>query len=129
MKPILLTIFFSIQSFADISIFISHNNTLSKVTQKELSNLYLKKTSTIHGIKLIPIDSKNQKVYEEFYKKIVKKTPSQIKEYWINQIYTGNRQPPKRLSPEEIQKELKNKSFIISYSKNAIDGKIIFTTK
>jgi len=129
MKSLLLTIILSSYALCDISIFISHNNKLTKVSHKDLANLYLKKTNTINGIKVVPIDSKNKKVFQEFYKKIVKKSPSQLHAYWIKQIYTGNTQPPKKLSKTELKKAMKKDSHIIAYDTNPKNGRILLTIK
>jgi len=129
MKKLLLTIILSSYAFCDISIFISHNNKLTKVSHKDLANLYLKKTDTINGIKVVPIDSKNKKVFQEFYKKIVKKSPKQLHAYWIKQIYTGKTQPPRKLSKTELNKAMKKNSRIIAYDSNPKDGRILLTIK
>jgi len=129
MKKLLLSILLSTYAFCDISIFISHHNKLSKVSHKDLANLYLKKTNTIHGIKVIPIDSKNKKIFQEFYKKIVKKSPSQLHAYWIKQIYTGKTQPPKKLSKAELKNAMKKNSHIIAYDRNPKTGRILLTIK
>ena len=129
MKPILLSIFISSSTFANISIITPSENKLTNITQKELANLFLKKTNHIKGIKFTPIDSSNKELYEKFYKKVVNKTPSQLREYWINQVYKGNQQPPKRLSNKQIQQEIQKKSMIITYTSDPLNGKLIFTVK
>ena len=129
MKPLLLTIIFTSFSLSEISIFISHNNKLVKVSNQDLANLYLKKTDTINGIKVTPIDSKNKKIFEEFYKKVVKKTPSQLHAYWMKQIYQGSTQPPKKLSSEAIEKAINKGSRIIAYDRNPKTGRILLTIK
>jgi hypothetical protein len=78
---------------------------------------------------VIPIDSKNKKLYQEFYQKVVDKDPSQIRAYWIKQIYAGDKQPPKKLSKKEIQQALQNNQKIIAYDHTPLAGKIIFTIK
>lgn len=129
MKPLLLSIIFSVTAFCDISVVISDNNTLTSVSQQELANLYLKKTNTINGIKVTPIDSKDKKTYQEFYKKIVKKTPSEVHAYWMKQIYTGKTQPPKKLSKKELTVAMKKNKKIIAYASNPSNGKILLTIK
>jgi len=129
MKPLLLLIIFSATAFCNISVVISQNNTLTSISPQELANLYLKKTNTINGIKVTPIDSKDPKTYQEFYKKIVKKTPSELHAYWMKQIYTGTTQPPKKLSTKELSQAMKKNTKIIAYAKNPSDGKILFTIK
>lgn len=129
MKIALFLILFSLSAFCDISIFISENNQLTSISQEELANLYLKKTDSINGIKVIPIDSTDEKIYQEFYKKVVNKTPSQLHAYWMKQIYSGKKQPPKRLSNSELQKEMQKNKKIIAYSISPINGKVLLTIK
>jgi len=129
MKSLLLTILLSTFALSDISIYISHNNQIQKVSQKELANLYLKKTDNIKGFKVTPIDSKNQKLFQEFYAKVVNKTPSQLRAYWIKQVYRGNTQPPKKLSKNAIQQALKKGEQIITYDVNLKTGKVLLTIK
>jgi len=129
LKTILLSLLITSSTYANLSIITQNNSKLSNITQQELSNLFLKKTNHIRGIKITPIDSSNKELYEKFYKKVVKKTPSQIREYWINQIYRGNQQPPKRLTSKQINKEIKKNSMIITYTSNPLDGKLILTIK
>ena len=127
MKLLLLTILLSNFAFSNISVISQNNCKLTKVSHKELANLYLKKTNTINGIKVIPIDSQNKKLFQEFYQKIIKKNPKQLHAYWIKEIYRGNKQPPKKLSPKALKKAMKNKTPIISYQKNPKTGRILLT--
>lgn len=129
MKSILLTIILSSFAFSNISIFISHNNKLSKVSHKDLANLYLKKTNTINGVEVVPVDSKNKKLFQEFYKKVVKKNPSQLNAYWMKEIYRGNKQPPRKLSPKALKRAMKKNKRIIAYDKNPKTGRILLTIK
>jgi len=129
MKSILLSILLSSFAFSNISVFISHNNKISKVSQKDLVNLYLKKSNTINGIKVIPVDSKDKKLFKEFYRKVIKKSPKQLHAYWIKEMYRGDKQPPKKLSKKELKKAMKSKTPIISYEKNPKDGRILLTIK
>jgi len=129
MKSILLSILLSSFAFSNISIFISHNNKISKVSHKDLANLYLKKSDTINGIKVIPVDSKNKKLFKEFYKKVIKKNPQQLHAYWIKEIFRGDKQPPKKLSPKELKNAMKSKTPIISYEEIPKEGRILLTIK
>ena len=129
MKTILILATVTSITFANISVITPKNNKLTNITEKELTNLFLKKTNHIRGIKITPIDSSNRELYEQFYKKVIKKTPSQIREYWINQVYKGTKQPPKRLSSNQIKKEIEKNSMIITYATNHLNGKLILTIK
>ena len=128
MKLFLVTLLLSNFAFANISV-ISKNTKLSTVSQKELANLYLKKSTTIKGITVIPVDSQNKKLFQEFYQKLIKKNPKQLHAYWIKEIYRGNKQPPKKLSPSQLKKEMKKKTLILSYKKNPKTGRILLTIK
>jgi len=129
MKSILLSILLSSFAFSNISVYISHNNKISKVSNKELANLYLKKSNTINGIKVIPVDSKNEKLFKEFCRKVIKKSPKQLHAYWIKEIYRGDKQPPKKLSPKELKNAMKSKTPIISYDVMPKNGHILLTIK
>lgn len=133
MKSLILTILLSTFAFSGTSVYVSHNNKLSKVSHKDLANLYLKKSNTINGIKVIPVDSQNKKLFKEFYKNIVRKTPKQLHAYWIKEIYRGTKKPPKKLSAKAIKKAMnkvkKNKTPIIAYAKNPKTGHILLTIK
>jgi hypothetical protein len=128
MKSLLLTILLSSFAFSNISV-ISQNNKLSKISHKELVNLYLKKSTTINGIKVIPVDSQNKKLFQEFYRTLIKKNPKQLHAYWIKEIYRGNKQPPKKLSPKALKQATKSNTPIISYKKNPKTGRILLTIK
>ncbi|CAA6820824.1 MAG: Unknown protein [uncultured Sulfurovum sp.] len=75
------------------------------------------------------MDSQDKKLFQEFYKKIVKKNPKQLHAYWMKQIYRGNTQPPKKLSPSAIKKAMKSNKSIIAYDKNPKTGRILLTIK
>jgi hypothetical protein len=129
LKLFLLVILLSSFAFSKISVFISHNNKITEVSHKDLANLYLKKSKTINGIQVIPVDSQNKKLFKEFYKKIVKKSPKQLHAYWIKEIYRGDKQPPKKLSPKALKKAMKNKTPIITYARNSKTGRYLLTIK
>jgi len=127
MKILALLTILSVMLFSDIKVITSEKNGLTSISYKELSDLYLGKTNSIKGIKVTPIDNKDS--YKEFYKKVIKKTPKQFRAYWLKQIYTTKKQPPKKLSKQEIVKLLKINSKVISYSSNKLTGKIICRVK
>jgi hypothetical protein len=112
--------------FAKISVF-TNSDELKVITQQELAKLYLKKINKINNLKIVVFDSK--KDYNEFYKKIIKKTPSQIHAYWMKQIFLGKRIPPKKLTLTQIKKRLKTKSNIIVYSSENLHTKVIYEIK
>jgi len=117
----------SIFAYSDIHIVTSNENPIKHVTIEQLANIYLKKIDNIDGIKVEPID--NQDSYNEFCKKVIKKTPKQLHAYWMKEIYRGNKQPPPKLSKSQIEQKIKENPKVISYSSNKLTGKIIFTIR
>jgi len=117
MKLIVLLLSFSSLAFSQIHI-ISNNNQLKSmtITKKELADLYLKKTHTIRGIQVVPLDNKSN--FQEFYRQIVKKSPKELRSYWTREMYKSDRLPPKKLSIQQI----KNNKNYISYSSSTVSG-------
>ncbi|NOZ90498.1 MAG: hypothetical protein GXO60_04335 [Epsilonproteobacteria bacterium] len=127
MKVLVLLGLLSMVLFADIKIVTSANSPIKGVTIEDLAKVYLKKKSTINGVKVIPIDNKDS--YNDFCRKVIKKTPKQLRSYWLKEIYRGNKQPPERLSAAQIKKKMKQNPYVISYATNKLTGKVIFTVK
>jgi len=127
MKVLMVLSLLSIMSFADIKIVTSAKSPIKGVTIEELAKVYLKKKDTINGVKVIPIDNKDS--YNDFCKKVIKKTPKQLRAYWMQQIFKGNKQPPEKLSATQIKKKMQKNPYIISYATNKLTGKVIFTIK
>ncbi len=109
---------------ANISIIISKNNKISSVTKNELANIYLKKTDTIKGQKVVVINNKDD--YDEFNKKVLNKTPSQMHAYWMKQVFLGRKVPPKNIDKKDIQSEINKVDNSITYTSDKIDAKVIY---
>lgn len=129
MKTLIFTLVLSAFTYASSSIEVNIHNKITKVSQKDLVRLYLKKSNTINGIKVIPLDTKDRELFKEFYQKIIQKTPKQLHAYWMKEIYRGDKQPPKKLSPKELKKITKQKVAVMTYEKNPKTGQILITIK
>jgi len=101
-------------AFSKVVVMVSTKNRLVKITQEELRDLYLKKITKIQGITFIPID--NRKNYAEFCKKVIQKTPKQMRAYWAKELYDGTKVPPKMRNDTQIKNALQKNSYIISYA-------------
>ncbi len=117
----------SVFAFSDINIVTSSKSPFKNITIEKLADIYLKKTDNINGIKVIPIDNKDS--YNEFCKKVIKKTPKQLHAYWMKEIYRGDKQPPPRLSDLQIKQKMEQNPKVISYTSNKLTGKILFTIR
>ena len=126
MKLLSIWMILTTLAFSDIKMMISKDNTLVSITKKELTDLYLGKITSIQGLEVIPID--NQDSYKEFYNKVIQKTPKQLRAYWMRETYdSGKRQPPKKLSTQQIKKMMNGSRRIISYSSIQLKGGILLT--
>ncbi|MCK4441620.1 MAG: hypothetical protein KAU90_06415 [Sulfurovaceae bacterium] len=127
MKKLLLLTILTTILFADIKIITSNKSPIKGISREDLAKIYLKKKDTINGIKVIPIDNKDS--YNEFCKKVIKKTPKQLRAYWMKEIYRGDKQPPQKLSTTQIKERMQKNPKIISYTSSKLTGKVIFTIK
>ncbi|MEO1954165.1 MAG: hypothetical protein ABGW74_05630 [Campylobacterales bacterium] len=109
---------------AEIYVVISDNSNIDNITKNELSNLYLKKTDRIHGQKVVVVNNVDD--YDEFNKKVLNKTPSQIHAYWMKQIFLGRKVPPKKVDEKEIQRSINNLPNVITYTSKKINAKVIY---
>ena len=118
MKLIIILLSFSSLIFANINMRITQNSNFSSLTQKEISDVYLGKRTTIKGVKIIPLDDDNY--YTEFYQKIVKKNPKQLRAYWIGEMSKSKRKPPKKFTHAEIESMIQKNYIFISYSSRVL---------
>ena len=119
---LLLSLFLNL-AYCEIVVIASNKSKLTKVTKKELSDIYLKKKSKIRGVSVIPID--NRKSYAEFCRKVIKKTPKQMRAYWAKELYNGTKTPPKIKNDAQIKNAIKKNKYVLSYSSHKLTGKII----
>jgi hypothetical protein len=124
---LLLTLLWTVGVEANIKVLISNEHRVTSVTQKELSDLYLGKKNTIQGVKVIPIDNKEN--FKEFYQKVLKKNPKQLRAYWMREMYKGDRLPPKKMTVSQIKKEMSSNKKIVTYAISKLNGKVIMTLK
>lgn len=95
-----LMLFMGVQSASsasgELAIIVSADNRVSEITAEEVASIFLGKTRRLpDGTKVIPIDQfEGEKPRDEFYSKVVQKSPSQLNSYWSRLIFTGKGQPP-----------------------------------
>jgi ABC-type phosphate transport system substrate-binding protein len=111
-------------------IIVNKSNTLSSLTKKEVSDLFLKKTKWSFGSAVIPVDqSPNSKTREQFTLDIHGKSISSIRSFWQQSVFSGTASAPveKNSDSEIIDFVQKNSEAIgyISSSTKTEDVKII----
>jgi len=125
-KLLLLTLLGTMAIQANINV-MSNTHGITSVTQKELSDLYLGKKNSIQGVKVTPIDNKES--FKEFYLKVLKKDPKQLRAYWSREMYKGDRLPPKKMTTAQIKKVMKSKKKVVAYALSKLNGKVILTLR
>jgi ABC-type phosphate transport system substrate-binding protein len=76
---------------------------VNSITAEQAANIFLGKMKRLpDGSPVTVIEHKDgDSVKEEFYDKIVGKTPSQLKAYWAKLVFTGEGVPPKEYSGDK----------------------------
>jgi ABC-type phosphate transport system substrate-binding protein len=88
-------------------VIVNSANSLSEMTKKEVSNLFLKKTTKwSNGEKVQPVDLVDTSaVRQDFSKGVHGRKVSSIKAYWQKEIFSGRNVPPaeKKTEREVLQ--------------------------
>ncbi len=94
----------------EYKIIVNSSNTVSSLSNKEVSNYFLKKkTKWSNGTKINPIDlSSSSVIRKNFSKNIHKKSIGQVRAFWQQSVFSGKASPPP---------EMKNDNAVINYVK------------
>lgn len=84
---------------ADVLVVVSAKSPVAELSNQQVANIFLGKTSRLpSGERVEPVDQKEgAPLRDEFYLKLVDKSPSQIKAHWSKLVFTGRGQPPKEV--------------------------------
>ena len=82
---------------AGVAVIGNPDLSVDSITAAQAADIFLgKKTRLADGTPVTVIEHKDSDpVKEEFYDKVVGKTPSQLKAYWAKLVFTGEGVPPK----------------------------------
>jgi ABC-type phosphate transport system substrate-binding protein len=80
----------------DYQVIVHPDNPVAQVDRQFLRDAYLRKAADWNGGQIIrPIDLATRfAVREQFVQDVLKKSPSQLKNYWNQQIFSGKGVPP-----------------------------------
>jgi ABC-type phosphate transport system substrate-binding protein len=89
---------------ADVVAVVSANSTIMTLSKSEVTDIFLGRVSRFpDGAQAVPIDqAEGSVVRDQFYAKVVGKSPAQVKAFWSKIIFTGRGQPPKAV-PNSIE--------------------------
>lgn len=81
----------------DIAIVVHIDNKNAQITKSEVINIFMGRFRQYqNGEKAKPYD--NLSIKDAFYRRLINKSPSDIKAYWARLIFSGRTLPPKRLN-------------------------------
>lgn len=119
---------------ADVAVVVNPGVGDVSVNSAELKDIFLGKLNSLpNGKKIVAIDQEPGGVREEFLKKLINKSESQLKAYWAQLVFTGRGQPPKQVMDDEEVKEFvsENPNMIGYIDSEEVDStvKVIMTIK
>jgi len=122
---LILSSFIFLQTSADEYVIIS-NSSLKNLTKQQIKAIYLKKTTHINGITLVPINLEyNNVLREKFNKEILHMSTEQLKKYWAQQYLLGIQPPISMKSQKSIKAFVKKVDGAIGYiNKKNIDNNV-----
>ncbi|MDH5387566.1 MAG: hypothetical protein OEY06_03845 [Gammaproteobacteria bacterium] len=102
---------------AEIVVVASLDSPISKMSQREVTNIFMAKTNrNSEGKRVTAIELSDSDCKTEFYKVITGKTISQLKSYWSKLIFTGKGKPPRSFDENKsLVEELNNNDYAVTY--------------
>lgn len=95
--PLLFALaFIAASAHAEVVVVVSSKSPIKSLTAEQTAKIFLGKVATFpDGQAVVPVDQpEGSKPREEFYDKVVRKSPSQLTAYWAKIIFTGDGRPP-----------------------------------
>jgi ABC-type phosphate transport system substrate-binding protein len=124
---------FAASAKADVVVIVSSKSHIKSLTAEQTAKIFLGKIGTFpDGQAAVPIDQPDgSDIRDEFYTKVVHKSPSQLTAYWAKIIFTGDGHPPKRLAGNiAVRKAIAGDPNAIGYiDKNAVNRSVRIVLK
>lgn len=108
---------------AQVVAVVSAKNRVTSLTQDQLADIYLGRANRFpDGSPATPCDlPEGSPLRDEFYLKLLGKSPAQIKAHWAKIIFTGRGQPPREVATSQDAKTLvANNPDVICYIEKAL---------
>ncbi|GAA0859607.1 hypothetical protein [Aliiglaciecola litoralis] len=113
-RSLLLTIFILQLGFSatvkagSVVVIVNKNNQSDSLSSDLVGDIYLGRKKRFPTGELVePLDlPKDLEITSDFYKKVVKKTPAQLRAHWSRLVFTGKGRPPKRIVDEAAVKTM-----------------------
>jgi hypothetical protein len=102
MKRVLTTLLLTLLptlAIADLVVVTAKQSTIEALTETEVRQLFSGQLRSINGQRLQPLDLPSRdRNREEFYRKLMGRSPDQMRAYWTRLIFTGQGQPPREVA-------------------------------
>ena len=113
-----LSMMLCVSAHADLVVIGSRDILLNNLTAAQLSAIYLGKPVALPtGEKLTPIDqNSNSAIYQQFYQQIANMRPSDVANYWANQVVANSTAEPTEVDSDLVAiANVENHSKTIAY--------------
>jgi ABC-type phosphate transport system substrate-binding protein len=130
MTPALLLALAAVASTAqaEVVVIVSAKSHVKQLTADQTAKIFLGKAGSFPDDgDAVPVDqAEGSAVRDEFYSKVVRKSPSQLSAYWAKVIFTGDGHPPEILESNTAVKKAvaKNPNAIGYIDKSAVDKSV-----
>jgi ABC-type phosphate transport system substrate-binding protein len=116
----------AMSAFAEFAVIVHPSNT-SNLTSSEITRIFLGKKSTFNDSKqAVPLTlMKGSEIDKDFTRKVLNKSPTQLKAYWAKRLFTGKGAPPKSVDDKQMIELVSTNPNVIGYiDKSAIDASV-----
>ena len=101
---------------ADLVVVTGSNSTITSLTETEVRQLFSGQLKTVAGKPVQALDLPNTGQHrEEFYRKLMGRSPEQMRAYWTRLIFTGQGKPPREVSSTQELSTLVSSGDYIGY--------------
>lgn len=109
------------QARAELVVVIGADSPIDAITRPQLEKIFYGKTKTVGPVSnLTPLDNGENGLKEEFYGKLVGKTPAYMKSYWSKVLFTGAGIPPSEVgSGKEVVATVAKTPGMVAYVRRA----------
>ncbi len=115
-------------AYSDVVIIVSAESKVTTLTVEEINRIFLGKADTFPNHNFaVPIDQpEGNEIRNEFYSKVILKSPSQLAAYWAKIIFTGDGRPPMQLEGDlSVKKAVSENPNAIGYiDRRKVDGSV-----
>ena len=90
------TLMASVTAKADIAVIVSPQSAARHLSREDVADIFLRKSTRLPGGERVePLDqNEGSGSRDAFYRSLLGKNPTQVKAFWIHQIFAGRATPP-----------------------------------